>query len=81
MSSVTSSPLTGEDRGEGAEFFCPLTLTLSRQGRENPSSGSFNTRKYFVGLGLIATSIHKVHQYFADYGHQLRKAICMRPAS
>jgi hypothetical protein len=23
-----SSPLTGEDRGEGALIFCPLTLTL-----------------------------------------------------
>jgi hypothetical protein len=32
-----SFPLTGEDRGEGALIFCPLTLTLSRQGRENRS--------------------------------------------
>jgi hypothetical protein len=31
------SPLTGEERGEGALIFCPLTLTLSRQGRENRS--------------------------------------------
>jgi hypothetical protein len=28
-----SSPSTGEDKGEGD----PLTLTLSRKGRENPS--------------------------------------------
>jgi len=32
----TSSPLTGEDRGEGACFFSsPLTLPLSRVGRGN----------------------------------------------
>jgi hypothetical protein len=28
---------------------------------------------------LIATSIHKVHQYFGDYGHQLRKALFCDP--
>ena len=32
-----SYPLTGEERGEGALIFCPLTLALSRQGRENRS--------------------------------------------
>ena len=40
VSSLTSSPLTGEDRGEGVHF-CPLTLTLSRQGLcRNPVHGS-----------------------------------------
>ncbi len=39
-----SSPSTGEDRGEGALIFCPLTLTLSRQGRENHLPASFNKR-------------------------------------
>ena len=31
---LTSSPLTGEERGEGDQGFqSPLTLTLSREGR------------------------------------------------
>ena len=34
LSLPTSSPSTGEERGEGV-CFAPLTLTLSRQGREN----------------------------------------------
>ena len=52
MSSLTSSPSTGEDRGEGALIFCPLTLTLSRKGRENPSPCIVQKAKYFVGLRL-----------------------------
>ena len=51
VSLLTSSPLTGEERGEGA-YFCPLTLTLSRQGRENRSSSIVQQSKYFVRLGL-----------------------------
>ena len=50
---LTSSPSTGEDRGEGALNFYPLTLTLSRQGRENPSPCIVQQAKYFVGLRLI----------------------------
>ena len=45
-------PSTGEDRGKGALIFCPLTLALSRQGRENPSPGIVRRAKYFVGLKL-----------------------------
>jgi cytochrome c oxidase cbb3-type subunit III len=56
VSSVTSSPSTGEDRGEGA-YFCPLTLTLSRQGRENPSPCVVQQAKYFFGLGLMVLLI------------------------
>src|SRR5262245_65793256 len=56
VSSLTSSPLTGEDRGEGAYFF-PLTLTLSRQGRENPSPCVVQQAKYFFGLGLMVLLI------------------------
>ena len=56
VSSLTSSPLTGEDRGEGA-YFCPLTLTLSRQGRENPSPCVVQQAKYFFGLGLMVLLI------------------------
>jgi hypothetical protein len=52
VSSLTSSPSTGEDRGEGALIFCPLTLTLSRKGRENPSPCIVQKAKYFVGLRL-----------------------------
>jgi membrane protein DedA with SNARE-associated domain len=52
VSSLTSSPSTGEDRGKGALIFCPLTLALSRQGRENPSPGIVRRAKYFVGLKL-----------------------------
>jgi hypothetical protein len=33
-----SSPSTGEERGEGALIFCPLTLTLSRHGEREPVS-------------------------------------------
>jgi hypothetical protein len=29
---------------------------------------------------IVATSVDKVHQYLAHYGHQLRSAISMRPA-
>ena len=52
VNSLTSSPSTGEDRGKGALIFCPLTLALSRQGRENPSPGIVRRAKYFVGLKL-----------------------------
>ena len=38
--SLTSSPSTGEDRGEGALNFYPLTLTLSRQGRQGRENRS-----------------------------------------
>jgi len=44
--------LTGEDKGEGA-YFRPLTLTLSRQGRENQSAYIVQQAKYFLGLGLM----------------------------
>jgi aldose sugar dehydrogenase len=44
-----------KDKGEGALIFCPLTLTLSRQGRENRSSCIVQQAKYFVGLTLKAT--------------------------
>jgi cytochrome c oxidase cbb3-type subunit III len=54
--SQTSSPLTGEDKGEGA-CFCPLTLTLSCQGRENPSPCIGQQAKYFVGLRLVVLFI------------------------
>ena len=47
VSSLTSSPSTGEDRGEGALIFCPLTLALSRRGRENPSPCIFQQARYF----------------------------------
>jgi hypothetical protein len=29
---IVTQSATGEERGEGALIFCPLTLTLSRQG-------------------------------------------------
>src|ERR1700752_1190435 len=36
---ITSSPLTGEERGEGDQGFQrPLTLALSREGRGNSRS-------------------------------------------
>jgi hypothetical protein len=41
--SLTSSPLTGEDRGEG-DLFYPLTLTLSRQGERTRLVASFSKR-------------------------------------
>jgi mono/diheme cytochrome c family protein len=47
------------DRGEGA-YCCPLTLTLSRQGRqgrENPPPCVVQQAKYFLGLGLIVLLI------------------------
>jgi hypothetical protein len=50
---LTSSPLTGEDEGEGALIFLPLTLALSRQGRENTSPYIVQQAKYFVGSRLI----------------------------
>jgi len=33
--SVFSSPLRGEDTGEGDRWDCPLSLALSHQGRED----------------------------------------------
>ena len=56
---ATQSP-TGEDRGEGALIFCPLTLTLSRQGRENRLFGIVQQAKYFVGLGINKTTLKKI---------------------
>jgi cytochrome c oxidase cbb3-type subunit III len=53
---IMTRSLTGEDRGEGA-YFCPLTLTLSRQGRENPSPCVVQQAKYFFGLGLMVLLI------------------------
>jgi uncharacterized protein len=53
VSSLTSSPLTEEDRGEGALIFYPLTLTLSRQGRENSSPCILQQAKCFVVLTLV----------------------------
>jgi hypothetical protein len=52
---LTSSPSTGEDRGEGALIFCPLTLTLSRQGEREPVSVHRLTSDIFAGLSLAFT--------------------------
>jgi len=49
---ATQSP-TGEERGEGALISYPLTLTLSRQGRENRSSCVNQQAKYFVVLRIV----------------------------
>src|SRR5262245_54947216 len=48
----TKVRVEGVDRGEGALIFCPLTLTLSRQGRGNPSPWLVQQPKYFVRLRL-----------------------------
>src|SRR5262245_26067156 len=44
--------LTGEDRGEGA-YFCPLTLILSRQGRENTFPCIVRQAKYFAEIMFL----------------------------
>jgi putative tryptophan/tyrosine transport system substrate-binding protein len=53
MSSLTSSPLTGEDRGEGALIFLPPHSNSLPPGEREPVTCIIKQAKYFVGSGLI----------------------------
>jgi hypothetical protein len=50
VSSLTSSPSTGEDRGEGALIFFLLTLALPREGEREPVSPHRSTTEIFCRI-------------------------------